>query len=97
MGNGIKIGEVDSDSAIIWTRLTATPERNTEGQLFPPSIPGDPNSVWPKTQPDFPDLSSMQGSLIGASTTGPQAHKTTRQRQSGRLCIRKTTTRISFS
>lgn len=66
MGNGIKIGEVDSDSAIIWTRLTATPERNTEGQLFPPSIPGDPNSVWPKTQPDFPDLSSMQGSLIGA-------------------------------
>ena len=67
MANGIKIGEVDSDSAIIWTRLTKNPERNTDGVAFPKSIPGDPNSVWPDTQPTFPDLSIMQGSVCGTA------------------------------
>ena len=67
MANGIKIGEVDSDSAIIWTRLTVSPERNTDGVPFPKSVPGDPNSVWPDTQPTFPDLSIMQGSVCGAA------------------------------
>lgn len=28
MANGIKVGEVDCDSAIVWTRLTVNPERN---------------------------------------------------------------------
>ena len=27
-GNGLKIGEVTADSAVIWTRLTARPEAN---------------------------------------------------------------------
>ncbi len=35
MANGIKIGEVDSTSAIIWTRLTKHPERNLNGTPFP--------------------------------------------------------------
>jgi len=34
MGNGIKIGEVSQKSAIIWTRLTKTPELNTHGIKF---------------------------------------------------------------
>ncbi|MEM9444888.1 MAG: alkaline phosphatase D family protein [Verrucomicrobiota bacterium] len=34
MANGIKIGEVDSDSAIIWTRLTKYPERKLTGYQF---------------------------------------------------------------
>ncbi len=34
MANGIKIGEVDSDSAIIWTRLTQHAERNLTGPAF---------------------------------------------------------------
>jgi len=34
MANGIKIGEVDSGSAIIWTRLTKRPERNIDGVPF---------------------------------------------------------------
>ena len=35
MGNGIKIGEVDFSSAIVWARLTKRPERNIEGTPFP--------------------------------------------------------------
>ena len=34
MANGIKIGEVDSNSAIIWTRLTQNPERVRSGNHF---------------------------------------------------------------
>jgi len=33
--NGVKIGEVTQTSAIIWTRLTEKPERNTDGIPFP--------------------------------------------------------------
>lgn len=35
MANGIKIGEVDSTSAIVWARLTKHPERNSNGTPFP--------------------------------------------------------------
>lgn len=35
MANGFKIGEVTPDSAIVWTRLTAAPERNASGYPFP--------------------------------------------------------------
>ena len=39
-GNGIKIGEVSADSAVIWTRLTVAPEANWTGAAFlPPSVP----------------------------------------------------------
>ncbi len=33
-GNGMKIGEVDQDSAIIWTRLTANAEFNMQGHMW---------------------------------------------------------------
>ena len=33
-GNGIKIGEVTADSAVIWTRLTSSPEANWSGLSF---------------------------------------------------------------
>ena len=33
--NGIKIGEVTQDSAIVWTRLTRNPSANTNGEKFP--------------------------------------------------------------
>ncbi|MFC2142649.1 alkaline phosphatase D family protein [Acidobacteriota bacterium] len=35
MANGIKIGEVDPTSAIVWARLTKHPERNLNGTPFP--------------------------------------------------------------
>lgn len=34
MGNGIKTGEVDSDSAIVWGRLTAVPDMLSDGLKF---------------------------------------------------------------
>jgi alkaline phosphatase D len=34
MANAVKIGEVTSTSAMIWTRLTATPDRNLSGLPF---------------------------------------------------------------
>jgi alkaline phosphatase D len=61
MGNGIKIGEVDSDSAIIWTRLTAHPERTTDGHSF------DLVTKDAKEQPIYEDLSVMEGSVVGQS------------------------------
>mgnify|MGYP006077058721 FL=1 len=61
MGNGIKIGEVDSDSAIIWTRLTAHPERTTDGHSF------DLVTKDAKKQPIYEDLSVMNGSVVGQS------------------------------
>ena len=33
-GNGMKIGEVNQGSAIIWTRLTQTPQFNMQGHMF---------------------------------------------------------------
>ena len=62
MANGIKIGEVDSSSAIIWTRLTENPERNTNGIEFPSSDPEKPGSIWPKTQPPYPDAAETPAS-----------------------------------
>jgi alkaline phosphatase D len=41
-GNGIKIGEVSADSAVIWTRLTTTAEASWNGTPFlPPSLGGE--------------------------------------------------------
>lgn len=60
MANGIKIGEVDANSAIIWTRLTAHPERNTDGHAFT-------NEKDAARQPIYADLSVMNGSVVGQS------------------------------
>ena len=51
--NGIKIGEVTQDSAIIWTRLSKNPSANTKGEKFPKvskeavQIPNEKNwRIW---------------------------------------------------
>ena len=53
--NGVKVGEVTSSSAIIWTRLTATPERNIEGIPWPDSADAVPAG---RTLGDMQDLLS---------------------------------------
>lgn len=55
MANGIKIGEVDSTSAIIWTRLTKNAERNIDGKPFPKK----------GKSARFEDLDAMEGSVPG--------------------------------
>jgi alkaline phosphatase D len=57
--NGIKIGEVTSNTAIIWTRLTRAPERNTNGKPFPEN-----NDKKRRSLP-FENLDSMEGAVPG--------------------------------
>jgi len=57
--NGIKIGEVTQDSAIIWTRITKNPTANTNGEKF---------RKVPKHAPQIPkgkSLSDMEGAVPG--------------------------------
>ncbi|MFZ9746002.1 MAG: alkaline phosphatase D family protein [Opitutaceae bacterium] len=46
-GNGIKVGEVSADTAVVWTRLTTTAEANWTGADWqPPTLPGtDPAAL----------------------------------------------------
>ena len=63
MANGIKIGEVDSDSAIVWARLTKRPERNINGKPFPKR-----KNPWDKknqTSYEY-DLEVMEAAVPGA-------------------------------
>lgn len=62
MANGIKIGEVDAGSAIVWTRLTKRPERNINGKPFPKR-----KNPWDKkNQGDyFYDLEVMDAAVPG--------------------------------
>ena len=64
MANGIKVGEVNADSAIVWTRLTANPERNTDGAKFEHEAKGK-KKLRAKAQPIYENLSMMQGSVAG--------------------------------
>jgi alkaline phosphatase D len=57
-GNGIKIGEVDSTSAIVWVRLTDAPERRADGISFKD---GD------EKVPDGLTLRDMKDSLMGSA------------------------------
>ena len=72
-GDGIKIGEVTSETAIIWTRLTAAAEAKWDGAAFlPPQLPPgeDPNdgNFTGSTQiPAGLVLSDMAGALPGAA------------------------------
>jgi alkaline phosphatase D len=61
MANGIKIGEVSSTSAIIWTRLTKHAERNVDGKPFPKR-----DKKEGKSEP-HDDLEAMEGSVPGRS------------------------------
>ncbi|MDA7921524.1 alkaline phosphatase D family protein [Verrucomicrobiales bacterium] len=57
--NGLKIGEVTPNSAIIWTRLTKHPERNIEGTPFPKNKDKKRRSL------SYDDLDSMEGAVPG--------------------------------
>lgn len=59
MANGIKIGEVDSNSAIVWTRLTRAAERNIDGKPFPK---GDNKERRSKR---YDDLDAMEAAVPG--------------------------------
>ena len=61
MANGIKIGEVTQNSAIIWMRLTKHPERNINGHPFTKSESKHVN-------PSIEKLEEMEGATPG--TTG---------------------------
>ncbi len=56
MADGIKIGEVRQDSAILWTRLTKNEERNIHGLAFAKKDEGVPESHT---------LEEMEGSVPG--------------------------------
>jgi alkaline phosphatase D len=56
-GCGVKLGEVTDRSAVIWTRLTATPDRNRDGL------------AWPEGADEVPDghtLAEMRDAVPGA-------------------------------
>ena len=57
--NGIKIGEVTQDSAIIWTRLTKNPTAHIDGQKFR-KVPKHAQQI-----PDGKSLSDMEGAVPG--------------------------------
>lgn len=63
-GNGIKIGEVSQSSAIIWTRLTATPDINRPGIPWPATRKPDGKSLIPEGK----TIADMEGAMPG--TTG---------------------------
>lgn len=61
MANGIKIGEVTANSAIVWARLTQQAERNINGKAFPENINKERKSL------KFDNLDAMEGSAPGIS------------------------------
>jgi len=58
---GFKVGEVTQHSAVVWTRLTAEPERNGDGIVF------QPKDSRTRVMVDIPDIpvSEWEGSAIG--------------------------------
>jgi alkaline phosphatase D len=72
-GNGIKLGEVTADSAIVWTRLTAAPEANWGGARFvEPVVPAGQRAIegrydWRVQLPPGRALADMQGALPGVA------------------------------
>ncbi len=64
--NGIKIGEVDQNSALIWTRLTLNEQANIAGAGFiRPKKSGLPNTA--EQLPEGKTLADMQGAVPGAA------------------------------
>ena len=57
--NGIKIGEVTQDSAIIWTRLTKNPTAHIDGEKFR-KVPKHAQQI-----PDGKSLTDMEGAVPG--------------------------------
>jgi len=71
MANGVKIGDVTSDTAKIWTRLTAQPERTRSGITFLNTT--NPRKAKPEQTdgshqyPPGKTLAEMEGSVPGAA------------------------------
>ncbi len=67
--NGVKIGEVTQTTAIIWTRLTRSPERLTDGVPFPKVDKNkDEAGNWLDPNPQLPEgatLDQMQDCVPG--------------------------------
>ncbi len=61
MANGIKIGEVTSESAIVWTRLTKRRERNINGKPFLEVVNKEERFA------QYDDLDQMLDSALGAA------------------------------
>jgi len=59
--NGIKIGEVTANTAIVWTRLTQAAERNIDGIAFPK------NNDKKRRSHSYDDLDAMEGAVPGAA------------------------------
>lgn len=71
-GNGIKIGEVTADSAVIWTRLTAAPEANWSGAAFlEPTLDGNRAAVRAAT--DVAKESAFSSAAEKAAAKRPEA------------------------
>lgn len=68
--NGLKIGEVDQNSAIIWTRLSKDPEFNMQGHMFIEyEIPSEKKNGKPDYGSKYPEgatLEDMAFSLPGS-------------------------------
>ena len=54
LGMGLRVGEVTQTSAIVWTRLTATAERNHEGFREPKKRQPRKKKYVPSTVPVAP-------------------------------------------
>lgn len=63
--NGIKIGEVDQDSARIWTRLTRNAELNINGTAFPKVKGKDRELTLEQQIPAGKTLDEMDGAVPG--------------------------------
>ena len=62
-GNGVKIGEVKQTSAIVWTRLTASPEMNWTGANF--ITTDDKLASMQQQLPQGSSLGDMEGAMPG--------------------------------
>jgi alkaline phosphatase D len=69
MANGIKTGETSADSAVVWTRLTRAPERNTSGADFARATykKGAPAGPYVKKSLGGRALADMRNAVPGAA------------------------------
>lgn len=66
LANGIKIGEVRSNSAIVWARVTKNPTRNEEGPTFSRMPRGRRDHTLAQQLPEGAALEQMQFEVPGA-------------------------------
>ncbi len=63
---GTRIGDVTDTTAIVWTRLTAAPTRNTEGVVIPKRASGEPKRGKGTSKVDVP-VDQLEGACPGAA------------------------------